>query len=349
MKGHIFAPFLYLYHMSIEKVKEIVDMFNNGELDIKSYFGGSYDKFFSFLEKRGALNLIDPINGPDADEWQNEFLIWQQQNDRDTFRKNVANILSDIKIENEIVYFVGDDLGELSMLFCENRNTISNSTIESILNGEGDYYDFDHTTDDVYRDVIDELTPKNTQILYDYIVKSLEGIQIDPQTEVLETIAEEQGHPEYVDVNTQTVIKIVDDEETMDYLLDNDLSDLKSELYSVHSSAYGSAHQDEVYNGIMHELEEYFQMKQIRWTNRPHQYKKDTTVQIFEVPIIDFDSYIVDYLEENKGYSSGSLGYWGSYLSILKDGSSCLSYYPSDYPDSRLIDKNINEFFPDYI
>jgi hypothetical protein len=34
---------------------------------------------------------------------------------------------------------------------------------------------------------------------------------------------------------------------------------------------------------------------------------------------------------------------------MLKDGAPCLSYYPSDYPDSRLIDKNINEFFPDYI
>lgn len=335
--------------MSIEKVKEIVDMFNNGELDIKSYFGGSYDKFFSFLEKRGSLNLIDPINAPEADEWQNEFLIWQQQNDRDAFRKNVDSILSDIKIENGIVYLVGDDLGELSELFCDTRNSVPSTTIKSILNGEGDYYDFDHTTDDVYRDVIDELTPKNTQILYDYIVKSLEGIQIDPETEVLETIAEEQGHPEYVDVNLQTVIKIVDDEETMDYLLDNDLSDLKSELYRIHSSAYGSAYQDEIYLGIISELEKYFSMKEITWTTRPHQYKKDVAVHGFKVPIHNFDSYIVDYLHNNDGYSTGTLGYWGSYISILNQENKCISYYSSDYPDSRLVDKNINEFFPDYI
>jgi len=349
MKGHIFAPFLYLYHMSIEKVKEIVDMFNNGELNIKAYFG-DYDKFFSFLKQRNALHLIDPINGPDADEWQNEFLIWQEENDTESFRKNVANILeTDIKIENGIVYLVGDDLGELSELFCDTRNSVSASTVKTILSGEYDYDYFDNTTDNVYRDVIDELTPKNTQILYDYIVKSLEGIQIDPETEVLETIAEEQGHPEYVDVNTQTVIKIVDDEETMDYLLDNDLSDLKSELYSVHSSAYSSAYQDELYKGIISELEKYFSMKEITWTTRPHQYKKDVTVSEFKVPIHNFDSYIVDFLHNNNGYSTGTLGYWGSYISILNQENNCISYYSSDYPDSRLVDKNINEFFPDYI
>jgi hypothetical protein len=45
----------------------------------------------------------------------------------------------------------------------------------------------------------------------------------------------------------------------------------------------------------------------------------------------------------------GTLDYHGSYLDTLKDETECLSVYPSDYPDSRLIDKNINLYFSDYI
>jgi hypothetical protein len=335
--------------MSIEKVKEIVDMFNNGELNIKAYFG-DYDKFFSFLKQRNALHLIDPINGPDADDWQNEFLIWQHENDYETFKKNVALVLGDVVVENGVPYLVDENLGDLSELFCDNRNDIALSTIKQILNGEYDsdyYYD---TTIDVYKDVIDELTPKNTQHLYDYIVKALEGIQISPETDVLETIAEEQGHPEYVDVNAQTVIKIVDDEETMNSLLGDELSDLKGELYSIHSSAYNSAYESEIYRGIINKLGDYFEMENLEWGTRPHRYKKDTPVQTFKIPIVDFDTIILDYLDANKGYgNSGTLEYLGSFVSIIRDGQDCLSYYAPDYPDYRLIDKNINEFFGDYI
>jgi hypothetical protein len=46
---------------------------------------------------------------------------------------------------------------------------------------------------------------------------------------------------------------------------------------------------------------------------------------------------------------NGTLEYWGSYLSMLKDSVSCLSFRVPDYPDSREVDKNINEYFGDYL
>lgn len=334
--------------MAKKSVEDIVELFNDGNLDVKLYFGG-YENFFSFLEKSGSLGLVDPVNAPDADIWENEFLLWQLKNDKPGFLKNIDRILGDIKVENGKVYLTGESLGDFSNLFCNHRNTMSPDRIEELLDGESDFDFFNDTTDDVYRDVIEELTPKNIQRLYDYIVKTLEGKQISPETEVLEIIAEEQGHPEYVIVDTQSVIKIVDDEETMNFLLDDELSDLKSELYGVHSSAYNNAYQDDIYEDIMNELQEYFLTKELQWGTRPHIYKKDTNVQVFTVPVNDFETYIHDYLENNKGYSSGNLSYWGNYLDILKSEFECLSYYPSDYPDSHKVDKNINEYFNDYI
>jgi hypothetical protein len=142
---------------------------------------------------------------------------------------------------------------------------------------------------------------------------------------------------------------VVDDEETMKELMDNELDELKSELYNIYSNAYNSAYEEELFEGVWSELYEYFDIEKREWVSRPHGYKKDTEVQMFRVPILGFESFITDYLEANKGYHSGTLEYWGSYLSILREEISCLSFYGPDYPDSRKVDKNINSYFNDHL
>jgi hypothetical protein len=135
----------------------------------------------------------------------------------------------------------------------------------------------------------------------------------------------------------------------MNELLDNELDELKSELYSIYGSAYNNAYEEELYEDVWDELSDYFNIEKREWVSRPHIYKKDTEVQNFRVPISDFETKILDYLNYNKGYSNGTLEYWGSYLSILADMDNCLRAYPPDYPDSSKVDKNINLYFNDYI
>ncbi len=65
----------------------------------------------------------------------------------------------------------------------------------------------------------------------------------------------------YVEVNMENVKRIIDDEETMKELLNNQLGDLKSELYSIHNNAYNGAYTDEIYNSVWNELSEYFEPK----------------------------------------------------------------------------------------
>ena len=149
-------------------------------------------------------------------------------------------------------------------------------------------------------------------------------------------------------VDQSNIDQIVDDEETMNELMDSELDDLKRELYSIYGSAYQTAYDDELYNDIWSELDDYFVGKG-EWLTRPHIYKKDTTVEKFRIPIHDFESFIVEYLNANNGYSNATLEYHGSYLTILRDEIQCLSFRVSDYPDSRQIDKNINLYFTDYI
>lgn len=347
LKGRKFVPFFIFINMTFE---DIIDDFNNGNLDVEKYFNG-YRTFFNILEKRGYLHMVDP-NANGSEEWQNEYLIWLYHNDKEKFTKFVVNQLSnDITMdENGNIYYETRDMSDLSTLFCSNRNGLDSETIGEILSGDNVWEPFYDTTEDVYSDVVQELTPENDRILQNEIVSILDGVQLEPETEELELIASEQDHPEYALITSENVKRVIDDRETMEYLFDNELSDLKSTLYSIHSNAYNSALESEVWGEIWSELQTYFNGRG-EWISKPHKYKKDTTVETFRIPVADnFNNKILDFLDANKNYgSSGLLEYHGSYLSLLDDYFDCLTAYSPDYPDSRQVDKNINEFFRDFL
>jgi len=330
-------------------IDDIIERFNNNDFDVETYFN-DYETFFNMLKKRGRMGDIDPKNAADGGDWQNEYLLWLYDNDKENYYKWIQSLLDDVVIENGKAYLELSDRGDLARLFCKNdRNGLSRDTIEEILNGESSWEPYYDTTDNVYRDVIEELTPENDKALQEYIVNDLKGEQISPETSELELIASEQGHPEYVEVNMENVKRIIDDEETMKELLDNQLGDLKSELYSIHSSSYNSAYEDELYNSIWNELKEYV-IGPGEWITKPHPYKKNTEIQYNKIPLTNFETDINDYLYNNKGYgNSGTLEYHGSFISIMAEDRDCLSVHAPDYPDFRKVDKNINMYFKDYI
>ena len=338
--------FLYLYVMDID---DIIERFNNNNFDVERYFN-DYETFFNMLKKRGRMGDIDPNGADNAEYWQNEYLLWLYDNDKENYYKWIQTLLNDVVIEDGKAYLELSDRGDLARLFCKNdRNGLSRDTIEEVLNGDSSWEPYYDTTDNVYRDVIEELTPENDKTLQEYIVNDLKGEQISPETSELELIASEQGHPEYVEVNMENVKRIIDDEETMNELLKNQLGDLKSELHSIHSSSYNSAYEEEIWKSIWNELQEYV-IGPGEWITKPHPYKKNTEIQYNKLPLTAFEQDINDYLHNNKGYgNSGTLEYHGSFIAIMAEDRDCLSVNAPDYPDSRKVDKNINEYFKDYI
>jgi len=332
-------------------LEDALEDFNNGEFDKWLQIFGSYDVWFRLLKKRGLLDEIDPHNTSDHEVWQNEYLLWLYESDKESYYKWVVRFLEDVIFENGKPYLEISERGDLSKLFCDgNRYDFSRDTIESILTGDGDVFErYWDTTDNVYRDVIEELTPENNKTLSDHIVTELKGKKIFPETTELELIASEQGHPEYFEINSENVMRIIKDEDSMKELLGDQLSELRGTLYSIHSSAYNSAYEEEVYNDVWDELSNYFEGTG-EWVSQPHPYKKNTEIQYFRVPIRNFESDVNNYLYNNKGYgNSGTLEYHGSYIEIMSEDRDCLSLRISDYPDSRKVDKYINEFFKDYI
>lgn len=329
--------------------EDIIEQFSNNDFDVERYFN-DYQTFFNVLNKRGLMGEIDPSNASGGENWQNEYLLWLYKNDKENYYRWISSLLQDVVIENGEAYLEITDRGDLAKLFCNGiRHDLSRDTIQSILTGEDFFEPYYDTTNDVYNDVIEELTPENDRRLQEYIVDMLKGQQIPAETDELELIASEQGHPNFVEVNMENVKRIIDDEDTMKELLDDQLSDLKSELYSIHSSAYNSAMESQVYDEIWSELETYFEGNG-EWINKPHPYKKNTELQYFRIPIRDFETTVNDYLFNSKGYgNSGTLEYHGSFIEIMAEDRDCLSAQAPDYPNHRTLDKNINDFFKEYL
>lgn len=328
--------------------EDIIDQFHAGEFDPELYFG-DYDTFFSILEKR---KLMDRLDIEDSDI-QNRLLLWLNKKNPSKFYEFVVDKLSDISMdENGVIYLDLDDRTELVEFFCESsRNGLSKGYIEDILSGENDLYLYDDTTDSVYRDVIEGLNLKNMKYLSEHMVENLKGQKIETETIELEDIAKEQGHPEYVIVdNPITAQTIIDNKESMNYLLDTYLEDLKYELDSIHRNAYNQAYESELYRKIFSELQEYINGDG-EYYSQPHRFKKDTMTQRFRVPVAsNFEEIILDYLISNKNQGSrGLLEYWGDYIPIVQDEQDCLTVSPPDYPDFREVENNINEIFTDYI
>lgn len=336
----------------MKNFKDLINMFNEGDTDFLNYMNG-FDTFLRMVERRGLINELNFDLIYDS-EYENEFLIflYNHKDYRDEFWNVVSNHLSDLKIENGVPTIVINEPGEFANLFCNNRE-ISTDTIQALLNGEYDSHSYGWSsydlTDDVYSDVIEELTKENLLYLKEYIIKSLEGKQIEPYTELLEDYAQQQGHPEYVIIDQSNIDQVVDNSETMNELMDNELDELKSELYSIYGSAYNTAYEDELYESVWNELETYFEKGQ--WISKPHPYKENTSVETYTAKTKGIDSIILDFLKQNKGQygAYGSLEYYGSLIGIIQETADCLSFYPSDYPDSRVVDKNINMYFGDYI
>jgi hypothetical protein len=124
-------------------------------------------------------------------------------------------------------------------------------------------------------------------------------------------------------------------------------SEIENELSSIYNHSNNSSLENEYYEEVWSELtSDYFDGKP-EWVKRNNPYIKDSKMDRVRLEITDFDTIILDYLNENKKYgSSGTLSYHGSYLAILKDATECLNVRFPDYPNYP--EKYIDEYFRDY-
>jgi hypothetical protein len=337
-----------------EKFKKVVQMFNDGEWDetLQPHFE-TIENFLNIIDKAGLTEMIDPFSY-DLEDVQNEILynLLQTPKKQEILNKIIEKYLSDISIENGKLMLDFKNREDLSDLFESNRSRDYDYSeiAKRVLSGEHEDYNFWDTTDNVYRDVVDELNPENLNYLKQMVLKELEGqhIELDGRSsDWMGEEAERQGHEEYIIIDNSNIDNVIKDEDTMIWLFKNNLDDIGGKLYDIHRNAYETAYSDEIYKNVINELKDYFV-----WENQDEYKYGDKYRFKIEVRPKTLENAIIDYLYNNIGYSE-NLGYHGNFESLfktyLKEGDGLLTFRVPDYPDSREVDKMVNEYFGDYL
>jgi hypothetical protein len=340
-----------------EAARELLDDFNNGDWDdISSFFNDDFQLFLDYLEKNGLEGELDYENVDD--EWQNIILLRKlEKYPEETLKYICDNIITDVYPMEGGYYLYLREREELANLFSNSgRDFSSRDAAEKVL-GEDWWEPYYDTSDDVYRDVIDDLNEKNKNHLANYIVKNMGDQELplkDYDDELFHQFSEEQGTEGVFKIDSENVMKLIGDEDAMKELFKKDLEELKNDLYSVHNNAYNGAYTDEIYDGVWNELSEYFEPKSWKYEQKDRYDGKK--IQHEYIKIKDFYNDIYTFLSENedKQWSDQSLDYWGSYtgfVSHMMDNGvrSWLDFRIPGYPNWSRIKKNINEIFGDYI
>lgn len=325
-------------------LEDVINEFNQGHSSKIEKIFGDYETFFKFLSNNELLDEIDPNSGADFELWSNEFFLSLYKDGKiDLFNKWVSEALTDVVFYNGKPYLEIRDLDDLSMWFCDDRNN-SQNIVNRILSNDYDSFDHYLRTDDLYDYVIRELYLSNLKILKNRIIEDLKGIEIEPGTKLLEDLVDEESSSN-VSVTTSNIDMIVNDHTTMTYLLSNYLDDIHSDLYSIYGNAFDTAYHDELYSDIWNSLDDYFESKP-EYIENPSK-NPNIKLQFHRIPLSNFYNIILEYLETNKNYgTSGTLTYFGDYISLISEFHECLRLYPPDYPSNT--DKYINEIFGDY-
>jgi len=341
------------------QLQEYIDEFNNGEMEDLLKIFGSMEQILTFFKKQNILDDIDPFDD-ELSDYQLEILNFNLNvlKDKETLRVCVSK-LDDIVTKDDGYYLYIKDREDLAELFYGGgRDTSARDVAKMVLGEDMDWDRWGNTTDDIYRDVIEELNPANIELLKKHMLDVLTNwkIEIDDLTPDLFNNYSEDG---IFYLTPENVGDVIGNEESFMYLIDNDyLGDLSGDLYGIHSNAYNSAYETEVYNSVMNELETFFDMKTAKWESIPSNYNPNKLIEHYVLKFNPNEVYnsISKYVADsgNWGYYANNLDYvttWINMMNTFMDNGdeSWLDFRIPDYPSSSLVDKYINEFFPDYV
>ena len=361
-------------------IEELIEEFNSGDWNgISKIFNNKIEVFLSFILRKGLIDELDLSNIPynnvpsfdflvktkilDKFDYksipellENDFLLYKIQQDPEVWLEWLTEkILRDVERRSDGYYLFLRDRTELAELFDDSGRDVTAKDVAERVLGEDYYEDFYDSTHNVYEDVIEELDVENVIKLKNHIFREIGNVEFSLEkydSEFFEGLSEEQGTEGYFIIKEENLDELIKNEEAMKQLLNDDLSDLKSELYSIHNNAYNSAYQSEIYGLIWSELDIHFVGRVIDEQTKIG----ETTKWVQYVKIRNLQGDVEKFLSNRLGseYSEDKLDYEGSYTTMMKrlmdDGEyDWLDFRIPDYPDYGLVTKDINDIFGDYI
>jgi hypothetical protein len=356
-----------------EKLLKIIKNNSSTELNlfINRFFNGNYQVFFNTVIKSGLLDdeeYRDEVKETLIEVFPMNYLSTiYNNNSEETTRFIVNKYFGDVNETGDGRYLLRlNDREDLSNFFKGRdggRNDLSSKEMAKLIFQEDWWEPFNDLSYDLYNDIIEELNPENLQLLAEKINDELSNTKIDPETDLLENIAEEQGHPEYVELDTNIILnEIFKDEETIKYILENYSTTISSDLSNLYNNASNTVYVDEKWEDATNELKSFFLIDNIgKWDSRVvKNYKgEEKTVHDYKIEVTNFLPYMFKKMFDDEYIMDDShnvFEYYGElerliiFLideDIIEGGTISMSHY--DYPDHSKTVKYINDLFADYI
>jgi hypothetical protein len=303
---------------------------------VKKVFNDDYISFYDFLEKKMDVSMYYVTNFFMEEIPQAYLQILYNKNPQSTIDYVVDEFLTDVKKEGDKYYMImsRDDLSEF--FDDRGRDGTARDVAKRVLSDEpSDWYNNDSV--DVST-VVEELDEGNfDNLLHKFFVEH-EGEEYDGE------------------IITQEFMKNTTKNELSDMIskLDDELS---SNLTSLYSTAEYYAYEEEIYNLVNRELKDFFGTE--KWGDYiTSQIKKiDGTIvnkETFRVDVTNLLKRIVpEYIDMHVTEPDNQFEYQGNLENVIKDWfnetEDYLDFRIPEYPDYRLLEKQINDLYSDYI
>jgi hypothetical protein len=303
---------------------------------VKKVFNDDYISFYDFLEKKMDVSMYYVTNFFMEEIPQAYLQILYNKNPQSTIDYVVDEFLTDVKKEGDKYYMImsRDDLSEF--FDDRGRDGTARDVAKRVLSDEpSDWYNNDSV--DVST-VVEELDEGNfDNLLHKFFVEH-EGEEYDGE------------------IITQEFMKNTTKNELSDMIskLDDELS---SNLTSLYSTAENYAYEEEIYNLVNRELKDFFGTE--KWGDYiTSQIKKiDGTIvnkETFRVDVTNLLKRIVpEYINMHVTEPDNQFEYQGNLENVIQDWfnetEDYLDFRAPEYPDYRLLEKQINDLYSDYI
>lgn len=303
---------------------------------VKKVFNDDYISFYDFLEKKMDVSMYYVTNFFMEEIPQAYLQILYNKNPQSTIDYVVDEFLTDVKKEGDKYYMImsRDDLSEF--FDDRGRDGTARDVAKRVLSDEpSDWYNNDSV--DVST-VVEELDEGNfDNLLHKFFVEH-EGEEYDGE------------------IITQEFMKNTTKNELSDMIskLDDELS---SNLTSLYSTAENYAYEEEIYNLVNRELKDFFGTE--KWGDYiTSQIKKiDGTIvnkETFRVDVTNLLKRIVpEYINMHVTEPDNQFEYQANLENVIQDWfnetEDYLDFRAPEYPDYRLLEKQINDLYSDYI
>lgn len=311
-------------------MERFIEILNNGTSeqleDLLLYFG-SYENFFKFLIKRNLIDEVD-MESDNFGEWGEHIIPILIKTDKSKLLPAINYYLQDIQFVGDDVYVFTNDLQDfINSISTDYRDCASAKYVAAYLVGDNpDFFETGLDNIDEALEVVGDLNKSNLDHLKKIMLTKLQEVSVDPSTDVLYHIAEQQNN-EFPEINEENIDLVIKDKQTLEYLFESELSELGENLSNLYRSSYDTAMADEIYNDIMSDLSEYFtDFEEIKRG-------------VYQFKVVDFWYWFERFL-------ISQMNYYMSYVGTLSDTIErpiCFNF--PDYPDSRNIKSIINDYF----